>query len=117
MAYIVVNRFKDLDDENRVYKVGQEYPQGNYEPTEERIAQLSAVHSKYKRVFIEKVEDGSGDKGNIGYTQAELKKLNKAEQEEIISDLNGDLGTVKNEDERITLIIQLQENSQVTPNE
>ncbi|BDH62313.1 hypothetical protein MTP04_24430 [Lysinibacillus sp. PLM2] len=56
MAYKVVNEFKDKDDNKTLYRVGEGYPKGNYQPTEERIAELLAVHPKYKRVFIEKVE-------------------------------------------------------------
>ncbi|WP_252503272.1 hypothetical protein [Sporosarcina sp. Marseille-Q4943] len=46
---------------------------------------------------------------DVPYTASSLKKLNKAEQEELIVLLEGDLETVKNEEERIALILTLQE--------
>ncbi|MGE8079029.1 hypothetical protein [Peribacillus loiseleuriae] len=42
------------------------------------------------------------------YTVASLKKLNKEQQEEVIAQFNGDLESVKNEEERIGLILHLQ---------
>ena len=44
------------------------------------------------------------------YTESELKKLNKAQQDSIIHTLSGDMVyETKNESERITLILKLQE--------
>lgn len=43
------------------------------------------------------------------HTAASLKKLNADEQKAIIAELEGDLESVNNEDERIALILQLQE--------
>jgi len=57
MAYKVINRFKDTQDNNTVYEVGEEYPKGEYKPTKKRIAELSKEHPKYKRIFIEEVKE------------------------------------------------------------
>ncbi|MBM7605989.1 stress-induced morphogen [Metabacillus crassostreae] len=120
MKYKVVNRFRDTEDNNHLYKIDDEYPRDGYEPSEERIKELSEIHSKHKRIFIEgSEEDQTGnqeDNLELVITQAELKKMNKTEQEKLITDLNGDINGLKNEDERIALIIQLQEN-QTTPKE
>lgn len=43
------------------------------------------------------------------YTNASLKKLNKEQQEEIITELGGNPEETKNEEERIALILELQE--------
>jgi hypothetical protein len=44
------------------------------------------------------------------YTKSSLKKLNKEQQDAIIHDLSGDkIEETKNEDERISLILALQE--------
>ncbi|MCM2674088.1 YqbF domain-containing protein [Alkalicoccobacillus plakortidis] len=43
------------------------------------------------------------------YSEKELEKLSKSEQEDIIFMLAGDASTVKNGPERIALILQLQE--------
>lgn len=47
------------------------------------------------------------------HTAASLKKLNADEQKAIITELGGDLETVNNEEERIALILQLQEEQKV----
>lgn len=57
MAYKVVNKFIDTDDNNKLYRSGDEYPKGDYKPTKKRISELSKVHPKYNRVFIKEVKD------------------------------------------------------------
>lgn len=49
------------------------------------------------------------DEGAEVHTAASLKKLNADEQKAIITGLGGDLESVNNEEERIALILQLQE--------
>ncbi|MGD7021775.1 hypothetical protein ACQCVK_04230 [Rossellomorea vietnamensis] len=58
-TYKVVNGFTDAQDNNKVYKPGPDsfYPKGDYKPSKERIEELSTVHPKHKRIFIEAVED------------------------------------------------------------
>lgn len=53
MSHKVINRFKDTD--GHVYEVGDPYPKGK--ATKKRIEQLSTVHPKYKKVYIEAVEE------------------------------------------------------------
>ena len=55
----VVNDFTDLEDNKTLYKVGEEYPKGDHKPSKKRIEELSGVHPKYKRVFIEEVKEES----------------------------------------------------------
>jgi hypothetical protein len=57
MKYVVVNKFKDKENENVVYEIGENYPKGDYKPTKKRISQLSKEHPKYKCVFIEEVNE------------------------------------------------------------
>lgn len=58
----------------------------------------------------EEQEDlGDKDEGAEVHTAASLKKLNADEQKAIITGLGGDLESVNNEEERIALILQLQE--------
>lgn len=56
MGYKVVNEFIDTQDNNTHYKPGENYPKTDYKPTKKRINELSKEHPKYKRVFIELVE-------------------------------------------------------------
>ncbi|MCM3527851.1 hypothetical protein M4D56_01915 [Cytobacillus oceanisediminis] len=53
----VVNDFTDLEDNNTRYKAGDEYPKRDHKPSKKRIDELSGVHPKYKRVFIEEVKE------------------------------------------------------------
>jgi hypothetical protein len=117
MPYKVVNRFVDTVDNNTPYEIGEDFPKGDYVPSQERIDQLSAVHPKYNRVFIESIKDESDTGSSKLYSQTELKKLNKSDQEKIITELSGDITSVKNEEERIALILHLQGVSNTTPTE
>ncbi|UFU00364.1 hypothetical protein KO561_05305 [Radiobacillus kanasensis] len=116
MPFKVLNFFRDTKDpqdseQNKViYEVGHEYPRKGYQPPEERIAELTKKHPKYKRVFIEEVQP-EGEEPKL-LTQADIKKMNKGPQEELIKELNGDPNEAKNEEERIALIIKLQEKSE-----
>ena len=45
--YIVIyERFKDLEDNNYIYKKGDIYPREGLEPTKERIKELSTKKNK-----------------------------------------------------------------------
>lgn len=58
MSYKVVNRFKDTEDGNHIYQVGDAYPKkGDYKPSKKRIDLLSKEHPKYKCSFIKKVKE------------------------------------------------------------
>ncbi|MFE4523423.1 hypothetical protein ACFRCQ_15140 [Cytobacillus firmus] len=52
----VVNDFTDLEDNNTRYKAGDEYPKGDHKPSKKRIEELSNIHPKHKRVFIEEIK-------------------------------------------------------------
>lgn len=49
-------KWKDLEDNNHIYKNGDIYPREGYEPTEERIKELSTKKNKLKEVLIKKTE-------------------------------------------------------------
>lgn len=55
--YKVINSFRDREDNDTLYKSGEEYPKGDFKPTKKRINELSKEHPKYKRRFIEKAEE------------------------------------------------------------
>jgi hypothetical protein len=121
----VVNGFEDTQDNGHEYVKNSIYPRAGYTPSEERIKELSEVHPKHKRVFIEKIEgklpvppkeeEGQkedGEETSNHLTEADLKKLNKGPQEELIKQFGGNPDEAKNESERITLILSLQEKQQ-----
>ena len=53
--YKVIKSFIDLKDERYLYKVGDVYPRKGYEPTEERIEELSSDKNKQGVELIKKV--------------------------------------------------------------
>lgn len=114
MPYEVLNNFRDTkdpndsDDKKVIYEGGEEYPRDGYEPPEARIEELSKEHPKYERVFIKEVEPSSESR----LTKKEIKKMNKDPQEKLIKELGGNPDSAKNEDERIALILELQEKKQ-----
>lgn len=56
--YVVVySRFKDLKDNNHIYRKGDIYPREGFEPTKERIKELSSKKNKIGEVLIKKVNE------------------------------------------------------------
>jgi hypothetical protein len=53
MRYIVIHRFRDLQDNNRIYEVGDEY---EGKRTKARIAELSSDKNKIGVTLIQKEE-------------------------------------------------------------
>lgn len=54
MEYRVIERFKDLQDNDRIYEVGEIY-QGS--KSKKRIAELSGDENKIGKPLIEKVDE------------------------------------------------------------
>lgn len=52
MAHKVLVTFKEKYDDNRIYEEDSPYPQGDFKPTEERIAELSTEKNEYGYAFI-----------------------------------------------------------------
>lgn len=64
--YEVVYRFADLKDDSYIYEVGDKYPREGYEPTSERIGELSGTDNKIgKPLIVKKREKRKRDKDNI----------------------------------------------------
>lgn len=56
--YEVTHTFKDLQDNNKLYKKGQTYPRPtNKKIEEERILELTSSENRQKKQLIKKVED------------------------------------------------------------
>jgi hypothetical protein len=69
------------------------------------------VSEKEKKKLLENyadLEEVIEEKSDL-YTKSALKKLNKEQQEALIAQFDGDLTSVENEEERIALILELQE--------
>lgn len=60
--YVVVySRFKDLKDNNHIYRKGDVYPREGLEPTKERIKELSSKKNEIGEVLIKKLMKNRGD--------------------------------------------------------
>lgn len=57
MAYKVMKPFKDKEDKNTSYEVGDAYPKGSFKPTKKRFDELSELHPHYKATFIQEVKE------------------------------------------------------------
>ncbi len=52
----VVYQFADLEDGNHIYYVGDKYPRDGYEPTKDRISELSGENNKIGRPLIKQAK-------------------------------------------------------------
>ena len=57
MAYIVIKSFRDLTDNDRLYKVGDQYPAKGEKPTKARIRELLNGTNKNGKVYLKEVPD------------------------------------------------------------
>lgn len=80
MAHKVIKAFRDLEDNNTLYKVGDEYPKGNHKPTKKRLKELSELHPKYKAEFIVEVETEE-EKNDREEKEAKAKADQKMKEE------------------------------------
>ena len=53
--YIVINKFKDLKDNNHIYTEGMIYPYKETESDTERIEELSGTSNRLNKVLIKKI--------------------------------------------------------------
>ena len=61
--YIVVYKgWKDMEDENHLYKKGDIYPREGLKPTKKRIKELSSKNNKIGEILIEAVKVEKEDK-------------------------------------------------------
>lgn len=56
--YVVIyEKFKDLKDNNHIYKKGDIYPREGLTPTKKRINELTSEKNKIGEVLIQKIEE------------------------------------------------------------
>lgn len=56
--YVVIyEKFKDLKDNNYIYKKGDIYPREGLTPTKKRINELTSEKNKIGEVLIQKIEE------------------------------------------------------------
>ena len=55
--YEVVHSFKDLQDNDYIYKIGDVYTREGNEPTKKRIKELTSDKNKIGKILIEKIEN------------------------------------------------------------
>ncbi|WP_017154126.1 hypothetical protein [Bacillus bingmayongensis] len=57
MSYVVINAFRDKEDNDLLYQVGEKYPKSDYKPTKKRLNELSKEHPKHKCVFLKEMKE------------------------------------------------------------
>jgi len=57
VSYKVITQFKDLQDKNRVYNVGDKFPATKRKVSEDRLDELSGDSNKLGKPVIEKEGD------------------------------------------------------------
>ena len=63
MKYIVIHSFKDLQDDNYIYQVGDFYPRKDIKDiSDERIEELSGVNNKIGKSLIRAIDIESENK-------------------------------------------------------
>lgn len=79
--YRVISDFRDLKNNNHLYRVGEEYPVLGYKPTKVRIEELVKGKNKYGKIFIEEIGDektsSSEDLDKENCTQTKENKADK----------------------------------------
>lgn len=56
MSYIVIERFADLQDGNRIYEAGESYPRPGLDVTPERLAELAGSDNRTGEPLIVDVD-------------------------------------------------------------
>lgn len=51
-VFTVLINFRDLEDNGHIYRKGSTYPRNGYEPTQERIKELSGKENALKKPII-----------------------------------------------------------------
>lgn len=54
VKYIVIEKFKDLQDHQYIYEIGEEFPRVGLTVTQERIEELASANNLTKKVLIKK---------------------------------------------------------------
>lgn len=57
--------WKDLEDNEYVYKKGDSYPREGLEVSKKRIKELSSEKNKIGKILIQKIQDNIDDSENI----------------------------------------------------
>jgi len=59
--YVVIKDFKDLQDRQHIYRVGDTYPREGYKPSKKRIEELLGNENRIGEPLIAEVDEEEGD--------------------------------------------------------
>ena len=82
MEYKVINPFKDKENDNTKYNVGDRYPKGDLKTSKKRIEELSKKHSKHNVAFIAPVIAGEENLDSETVETDEEKAVREAKEVE-----------------------------------
>lgn len=72
--YVVLSRFADLLDNNRIYEAGDDYPRPGLDVTPERLAELAGSDNRTGKPLIVDV-DAPCDKCAVGRAETPVEAL------------------------------------------
>ncbi|ABC61277.1 hypothetical protein [Geobacillus phage GBSV1] len=59
--YVVIKVFKDLQDRQHIYRVGDTYPRKGYKPSKKRIEELLGNENRIGEPLIAEVDEEEGN--------------------------------------------------------
>lgn len=66
MKYIVIEAFVDLEDENHLYRAGDEYPRPGVKPSRKRVDSLATRNNNVGRPMIRKAREAAKEPPEAG---------------------------------------------------
>lgn len=100
MSYVVIKDFKDLQDNDHIYRANDPFPREGVAVSKERIQELSSEDNKRKEVLIEAVEGQKLD-------ELSVEQLQKVTNDDIKARLDELEIEYKSNDNKDTLIERL----------
>lgn len=88
MKYLVINSFKDLQDDKFQYRAGDIYPRSGFEPSKARIKELSTTNNRRGIVLIKEIEPEAKPETEEKVADAEEKPKRSRKKKE---DVDGNL--------------------------
>lgn len=82
----VVNQFQAGEHDNHIYQPGDTYPAEGYEADAERVAFLSELHPRFKKIFLADIQEIESAEDSPKNQQNEATGEVSKETTEVVSD-------------------------------
>lgn len=85
MIFKAIRAFKDLQDSNRIYNVGDVFPREGKEVSHERLTDLSTDNNLQKQPVIESLETTEDISERPNYSDMKVSELKKVAKERALN--------------------------------